>query len=1007
VKRNQSDTRRNVPVETQRRNVPVETSTSNAFVSQCDGVGSYDWSFQAEEEPTNYALMAFTSSSSSSSNNEVASCSKTCTKAYATLQSHYDKLTNDLRKSQFDVLSYKTGLESVEVICKDCTKIIKKRSKPDKIKHEISKNAQKPDSRTFSVQVIKSEALQKPNGNYESDVSMPASPVYNKYQSGEGYHDVPPPYTRTFMPPKPDLVFNDAPHVTKIVHVAFNVSNSEDESKAEPTLIVPSFVQVIKHVKTPRSSVKTVEHPIPAETYMNDSLKLRKSRNRKACFVCKSFTHLIKDCDYYEKQMVQKLVRNNDLRGNTQHYARKINPQPHRHFVPTAVLTKSRLVPLTAARPVTAAVPKPQVTRPRPIKNVVIKSHSPPRRTINHRTYPKPSTFPQKVTTSKASQHALQDKEVIDSGCSRHMTGNMSYLPDFESICEGCVAFGGNLKGGKITSKGKIKTDTEFIVLSSDFKLLDESHVLLMVPRENNMYNVDLKNIVPLGDLTCVFAKETLDESNLWHRRLGHINFKIMNKLVKDSLLPVPFWAEAVNTVCYVQNMVLVTKPHNKTPYELLHGRTPSIGFIRPFGCPVTILITLDPLGKFEGKVDEGFLVGYSVSSKAFRVFNSITRIVQETLHINFLENKPNVAGSGPTWLFDIDTLIKSMNYQPVIAGTQPNPNAGVQEHFDAKKAGEENVQQYMLFPSWSYRSKDPQNTDDDTTFEFKENEFEVEQPESEVHVSPSSNMPALEDITYSDDEEDVGAEADFTNLETSITVSPIPSTKVHRDHPVSQIIGDLSFSHLTRSMTRMVTDEGRLTQINTDDFYTCMFACFLLQEEPKRVHQALKDPSWIEAMQEELLQFKMQKFWVLVDFPKGKKAIGTKWVFRNKKDERGIVQMDVEDPDYPNKVYKVVKALYGLHQAPKACYETLVNYLLENGFQRGKIDQTLFIKRQKVKRIFRYLKGKPHLGLWYPKDSPINLVAYSDSDYAGASLDRKSTTRGCQFLGCRLISWQ
>nr|GFA10153.1 hypothetical protein [Tanacetum cinerariifolium] len=112
--RSPKDTRRNIPVETQRRTVPVETSMSNALVLQCDGVGSYDWSFQAEEEPTNYALMAFTSSSSSSFDNEVASCFKACTKAYVTLQSHYDKLTNDLRKSQFDVLSYKTGLESIE-----------------------------------------------------------------------------------------------------------------------------------------------------------------------------------------------------------------------------------------------------------------------------------------------------------------------------------------------------------------------------------------------------------------------------------------------------------------------------------------------------------------------------------------------------------------------------------------------------------------------------------------------------------------------------------------------------------------------------------------------------------------------------------------------------------------------------------------------------------------------------------------------------------------------------
>nr|GFB90010.1 ribonuclease H-like domain-containing protein [Tanacetum cinerariifolium] len=225
-------------------------------------------------------------------------------------------------------------------------------------------------------------------------------------------------------------------------------------------------------------------------------------------------------------------------------------------------------------------------------------------------------------------QLALKDKAVIDSGCSRHMTGNMSYLFDFVELNGGYVAFGCNPKGGKITCKGKIKTekldfdnvyfvkelkfnlfsvsqmcdkqnnvlftDTECIVLSSDFKLSDASQVLLRVPRENNMYNVNLKNIIPSGDLTCLFAKATLNESNLWHRRLGHVNFKTINKLVK---------------------------------------------------------------GKFQWKVDEGFLVGYSVCSKAFRVLNSRTRIVQETLHVNFMENKPNVVGSGPAWLFVIDSL--------------------------------------------------------------------------------------------------------------------------------------------------------------------------------------------------------------------------------------------------------------------------------------------------------------------------------------------------------------
>nr|GEV99519.1 retrovirus-related Pol polyprotein from transposon TNT 1-94 [Tanacetum cinerariifolium] len=153
---------------------------------------------------------------------------------------------------------------------------------------------------------------------------------------------------------------------------------------------------------------------------------------------------------------------------------------------------------------------------------------------------------------------------------------------------------------------------------------------------------------------------------------------------------------EAVNTACFVQNKVLVIKPHNKTPYELFHGRTPSLSFMRPSGCPVTILNTLNPLGKFDGKADEGFFIGYFINSKAFKVFSSRTRIVEETLHITFLENKPNVAGSGPTWLFDIDTLTKSMNYKPIVAGNQSNGSAD--------KARVETVpdKDYILLPLWT-----------------------------------------------------------------------------------------------------------------------------------------------------------------------------------------------------------------------------------------------------------------------------------------------------------------
>nr|GFB96977.1 hypothetical protein [Tanacetum cinerariifolium] len=122
------------------------------------------------------------------------------------------------------------------------------------------------------------------------------------------------------------------------------------------------------------------------------------------------------------------------------------------------------------------------------------------------------------------------------------------------------------------------------------------------------------------------------------------------------------------------------------------------------------------------------------------------------------------------------------------------------------------------------------------------------------------SDMPNLEDLTHSDDADDVGAEADINNLESIISVSSIPTTRIHKDHPTSQIIGDLSSTTHTRIMARTVRDQGGISQMFNEDFHTCMFACFLSQEEPKRVHQALKDPSWIEAMQKSFFSSKCRK---------------------------------------------------------------------------------------------------------------------------------------------------
>nr|GEV02936.1 hypothetical protein [Tanacetum cinerariifolium] len=944
--RSPKDTRRTGGAEPHRRTAPVETSTSNALVSQCDGIGSYDWSYQAEEEPANFALMAI--SSSSFSDNEAALESvESRLVMYKQNESIFQEniivLKNEVEARDNFIITLKQKLKQAEIEKDDLKLKFKKFQSSSKSltkliashtnnKHDLGYLSSKDNSKSVSL-------------TCPSDRLSPSC----------GYHVVPPPVIGNFMPPKPDLVFNTAPLAVESDHSDFN----------------PIKVPIL--AATSRPTIKT------------DSSGKRK--NRKTCFVCRSVDHLIKDCNFHVKPQTKSTPRNSAHRGCNKQYASFTKKYPQKHKVPAAVLSMSKPVSVTAIRQVSAAVPKIMKSRPRP-------AHP-----LNRKFNPS-----------------------IRSRCSRHMTGNISYLSDFQELNGGYVAFGGNPKGGKI----------------SDFKLPDESQVLLRVPRENNMYNVNLKDIVHFGDLTYLFVKATIDESNLWHRRLGHINFKTINILVKGNLVrglptkvfenhntcvacnkgkqhkasyktkPVssinqplfrlhmdlsgPTFVKSLNKKNYclvitddysrfTWNRVLVTKPHNKTPYELLHGRTPSIGFMRPFGYLVTILNTLDTLGKFKGKVDEGFLVGYSVNSKAFKVFNSRTCIIQETLHVNFLENKPNVAGIGPTWLFDINSLTKIMNYQPVTAGNQTNPSAGFQDTFDADKAGKEANLQYVLFLVWSTSSSNPQNKEGDTAFD--EHEHNDEKPESAVNLSLSRSALSGEkdDMTKKKDKGKSPVEyfSDYRDLNTVFedffedssnnvsAASPIVLTAgqhySNSTNPISAAgpivnIAGYNYSNSTNPISTAGPSNSNssltLRQSSLRDTYqppdmveredivysdhenVGVEADFnnletsITIKEPKRVHQALKDPSWIEAMQEEFLQFKMKKVWILVDLPHGKRAIG------------------FEDPDHPDKVYKVVKALYGLHQAPRAWYKTLATYLLENGFHRGQIDQTLFIKKQK-----------------------------------------------------------
>ncbi|GJR11358.1 putative ribonuclease H-like domain-containing protein [Tanacetum coccineum] len=876
-------------------------------------------------------------------------------------------------------------------------------------------------------------------------------------------------------------------------------------------------------------------------------------------------------------------VWNNAQRVNHQNFAKKTHPCAKKNLVPRAVLMKSGLVSINTARQ--------NISKTAVLVNTARQGNP---------------------------QMDLQDQGVIDSGCSRHMTRNMSYLTDYEEIDGGYVAFGGNPKGGKITGKGTIKTgnldfenvyfvrelkfnlfsvsqmcdkknnvlfnDTECIVLSPNFKLIDESQVLLRVPRKNNMYSVDLKNIVPKGGLTCLFAKATSNESKLWHRRLGKAAqslfrftrvFFLSTKDETSGILKsfitgienlvdykvkvircdngIEFKNREMNQFCEM-NGILRQFSVARTPQQNRVAKRRNRILIEAAKTilvdskyPVTILNTIDHLGKFDGKTDEDFFVGYSLNSKAFRVFNSRTRIVEENLHIRFSGSTPNVVGT------------QSNGF----AGTKASANAG-----QARKETEP-VKDYILLPLWTADtpySQDPKSSHDDGSKpssddgkkvdEDPKNDSECKDQEKEDNVNNTNNvntagninivsstinavgtnkvnavggktsielpfdpnMSALEDdsiFDFSRDEEDDGAVADMNNLDTTIQASPNPTIRIHKDHPLDQVIRDLQSATQTRKMSKNLEEHGKNLKRNKKDERGIMIrnkarlvAQGYTQEEAIDYDEVFAPIARIEAIRLFLAYASFKDFVVY------QMDVKSDFLYGKIEEEAYICQPSgFKDPYFFDRVYKIKKALHKgdillvqvyvddiIFGSTKKELFIAFEKLMHAKFQMSSIGELTFflglqVKQKKdvifisqdiyvatilkkfrftevktastpietqkpllkdedgeevdvhmyrsmigslmyltssrpdimfavcayaryqvnpkvshlhvVKRVFRYLKGQLKLGLWYLKDSPFDLVAYTDSDYARASLDRKSIIRGCQFLGYRLISWQ
>nr|GEU55633.1 hypothetical protein [Tanacetum cinerariifolium] len=621
------------------------------------------------------------------------------------------------------------------------------------------------------------------------------------------------------------------------------------------------------------------------------------------------------------------------------------------------------------------------------------------------------------------------------------MTGNKASLVEYQDFNGGVVAFRGSEgKQHKASCKAKLVSSisqplqilhmdlfgptsvrsinhkTYYLVTTDGFsgfswvfflRTKDETSGILkeFIRQIENQLNQKVKTIrcdngtdFKNGDIIKLYGSKRIKreysnaitpQQNGVAERKNRTLIKVAKTMLADLFLPNTFWAEAVSTACYVFNRVLVTKPQNKTPYELITGRIPIISYIRPFGCHVTILNTIDHLGKFEEKSDEGFLVGYSLDSKAFRPATA--------------ENKAN----------------KTAGLK------EDNNSASTQDNIDAKKSKmeAEPAQEYFVLPLWSSytstvksleaknrgeklnmdtgskRNKEPLDQENQAFLEelkrLKRQEKEADDAVETLRkkfaqintASPSGNVsdvgpsypdlsnyanqddsqiPSLEDIyevpsngiftsTSYDDE---GALVDFINLESTVNVSPITQSRIHSIHPTTQILGDPNSAVQTRS------------KVNK----TSRAHAFI---EPKKISQALKDKSWVDAMQEELLQFKTQQghrqeegidydevfahiarieairiflaFASYMGFIVYQLDMKSAFLY-GKIDEEVYVSQPPGfiDPKFPKKVYKVVKALYGLHQAPKAWYTTLSTFLVKNRYRIGIIDKTLFIKNDK-----------------------------------------------------------
>ncbi|GJW00598.1 retrovirus-related pol polyprotein from transposon TNT 1-94 [Tanacetum coccineum] len=563
----------------------------------------------------------------------------------------------------------------------------------------------------------------------------------------------------------------------------------------------------------------------------------------------------------------------------------------------------------------------------------------------------------------------------LDSGCSRHMTGIKQYLHRYSKESGPKVIFGDDSSG--------------------DTKMENLNEVRVKELRSDNrteFRNHKLEEFCDEKGISHNFSSHYTPEQNGVAERRNRTLIEAARTMLNSAKLPKQIWGESVNTACYTQNRSIIVKRHGKTLYDVFRGRSPDISYFYVFGCPVHIHNHRDHLGKFDEKADDRFFLGYSPVAKSFRVFNIRRQEMEETVHVTFIEDDEAISQSS--------TEGDAINF---------NENRSFPDDESLEPRSEVSI-----------TSKDsPEFTEADNHPAL----HEPDQTESTDHFEP-------------------------VEPQNNVIIEPINRWSREKHIELVNIIGEPLAGIITRS---------RIRDSYAASASECLYVNFLSEMEPKKLIEALEEEGWIIVMQEELNQFERNKVCTLVPKPHGKTIIRTKWIWNNKMDENGIViknkarlvaqgynqqevidyeetfapiarleairiflacaaymgfmvyQMDVKSAflngkismevyvqqppgfkssEFPNHVCKLDKALYGLKQAPRAWYETLSKFLIQHKFVRGISKET------------------PNHGLWYPKGSGFDLKAYSDSNFAGCNLDRKSTSRGFQILEEKLVCW-